>query len=181
MSDMEKIPTSMDDKLLDYLDGKLDGSALAQLRKELEASPSLQERLDRLRAIHRVLAHTKLETPSPLFVNKVMKDLHSVSLPSSLSPRNGLLLLAGTMVAAGILIVMISAGFFDTANGVVNLDSFQEISPIKKYIQQSLPAIPINGKIVIDILVGLNLVLGFLVLDKTVLRPFFQRRAGVQL
>lgn len=175
---MEKIPTPMDDKLLDYLDGKLDGSALAHLRKELEASPSLQARLESLRTIHRVLAHTKLETPSALFVNKVMKDLHSVSLPSTLSPKNGLLLLVGTMVAAGILIVIISTGFFDNANGVVNLE---QVSPVKKYIQQSLPTVSINGKLIINILIGLNLVLAFLILDKTVLKPFFQKRAGVQL
>jgi hypothetical protein len=178
---MEKIPTPIDDKLLDYLDGKLDGSALAQLRKDLEASAVLQERLESLRTIHRALAHTKLETPSPLFVGKVMKDLHSVTFPSTLSPKNGLLLLAGTMVAAGILIVMISTGFFDNANGVVNLETLEQISPAKKYIQQTLPTISINGKLVIDILVGLNMVLAFLILDKTVLKPFFQKRAGVQL
>jgi hypothetical protein len=178
---MEKIPAPMDDKLLDYLDGRLDGAALAQLRKDLEASPALQARLESLRTVHRTLAHTKLESPSPLFVNKVMKDLHTVSFPATLSPKNGLLLVMGTMVAAGILIVMISNGFFDNANGVVNLNSLEQVSPVKKYIQQTLPTISINGKLVIDMLVGLNLVLAFLILDKTVLKPFFQKRAGVQL
>lgn len=175
---MEKIPTAMDDRLLDYLDGKLEGAPLQQLKKEVEGSSSLQARLETLRTVHRVLAHTKLESPSPAFVNRVMQNLNAVSFPSALSPRNGMLLLAGVMAAAGILVVMISAGIFDNVQGMVSLE---QTLPVKKYFQQSLPVISVNGKLIINIIVGLNLVLAFLVLDKTVLKPFFQRRAGAHL
>jgi len=175
---MEKIPTATDDRLLDYLDGKLEGTTLLQLKKELESSSSLQARLETLRVVHRVLAHTKLESPSPAFVTKVMQNLHTVSFPSALSPRNGLLLLVGVMVAAGILVAMISAGIFDHVQGMVSLE---QVSPVKKYFQQSIPVISINGKLIINIIVGLNLMLAFLVLDKTVLKPFFQRRAGAHV
>ncbi len=175
---MEKIPTATDDRLLDYLDGKLEGAALQLLKKELESSSSLQARLEILRAVHRALAHAKLESPSPAFVNRVMQNLSSVSFPSAWSPRNGLLLLVGVMVAAGILVAMISAGIFDNVQGMVSLE---QTLPVKKYFQQSLPVISINGKLIINIIVALNLVLAFLVLDKTVLKPFFQRRAGAHL
>jgi hypothetical protein len=176
---MEKITTAQDDRLLNYLDGKLDGTELQQLKKELETSKLMQARLDELRIIHRVLAHTTLDTPSLAFTNKVMQNLHSRPVPSSLSPKNGLLLLLGVMVAAGMLVVMISVGVFDQISGLISLD---KAIPVKNYLQQqSLPVISVNGKLMIKIIVGLNLVLAFIVLDRTVLKPFFQKRAGVQL
>jgi hypothetical protein len=176
---MEKITTAQDDRLLNYLDGKLDGTELQHLKKELESSKLLQDRLNELRIIHRVLAHTTLDTPSFAFTNRVMQNLHTRPVPSSISPKNGLLLLLGVMVAAGMLVVMISVGVFDQISGIVSLD---QAAPVKKYFQQqTLPSIPVNGKLLIKIIVGLNLVLAFVVLDRTVLKPFFQKRAGLQL
>ena len=174
---MEDFKQEEDDQLLDYLDGKLDGARLQQLKKNLESSTPLQVRLDELRTVHRVLAQTKLESPSPAFVNRVMQNLDA-PLYSSLSPRNGLLLLTGMLVAAGMLAAMISTGVFDQFSGIISLD---ETVPVKKYFQQSLPSVAINGKLIIKIIVGVNLVLAFIVLDRTVLRPLFQKRAGMFL
>ncbi len=165
-----------DNRLLDYLDGKLDGARLHQLKKDLESSAPLQVRLDELRTVHRVLAHTKLESPSPAFVNRIMQNLNAPSFSSSLSPRNGLLLLTGMLVAACMLAAMISAGVFDQFSGIISLD---ETAPVKKYFQHSLPSVAINGKLIIKIIVAVNLVLAFIVLDRTVLRPLFQKRAGI--
>lgn len=175
---MGNITTAQDDRLLDYLDGKLEGAGLHQLKQELQSSEILQERLEELRSVHRGLATAKLESPSPAFVNKVMQNLYAVSFSSPLSPKNGILLLTGVMVAVGILVVMLSAGMFDQITGVISLE---QVVPVQKYFQQSLPPFTINVKLIIKILVGLNLVLGFIVLDRTVLKPFFQRRGGLQL
>ena len=176
---MDKISTAQDDLLLNYLDGRLEGPSLVELKKVLERSEILRSRLEVLRRVHRTLAlHNNLEVPSPVFVNKVMQNLHSLPVSSGLSPRNGLLLIAGVMVATGILAVMISAGTFDQFKGLISLN---QAAPMQKYFQQGLPAIPVNGKLIINILISLNLVLAFLVLDRTVLRPFFQKRAGLQL
>ncbi|NOT77072.1 MAG: hypothetical protein HOP08_19280 [Cyclobacteriaceae bacterium] len=175
---MEKITTIQDDKLLNYLDGKLNELEVIQLRKELEASAVLQARLEDLRLVHRTLAHTTLDTPSMAFTNKVMLNLHSQSFPTYLSPKNGLLLLGGIIIAAGMLVVMITAGIFDQVNGPISLD---KTLPVSQYFKQSLPTVSINGKLVVKIIVGLNLVLAFFILDRTVLKPFFQKRAGTQL
>jgi len=174
---MDKITSAQDDQLLNYLDRNLAGAQLIQFEKELESSAILKNRLEELRLIHGMLisSHSILESPSPLFVNKVMKNLHSKSYSSSLSPRNGLFLLTGVMIAAGILIAMVGAGIFDQ---MITLD---QLLPVKNYFQQSLPVVSINGNLVIKVIVGLNLVLVFIVLDRTVLKPFFQRRAGMQL
>ncbi len=175
---METITTAQDDRLLDYLDGRLDGITLQQLRKELESSATLQKRLEELRMVHRTLAGTQMESPSPAFVNTVMQNLHKTSFSSTLSPRNGLLLLLGMTVASGLLAVMMGAGVFDQFNGSISLE---QVAPVKNYIQQSLPVVAISGKLIINIMIGLNLVLGFFVLDRTVLKPFFQKRSGLML
>lgn len=174
---MEKITPAQDDQLLDYLDGKLDGAALQRLKQDLASSSQLQARLDELRAVHTVLSTATLQTPSSNFVTKVMKNLHAQPVASSLSPRNGLLLLAGITVAAGMLVALISGGVFDQFNTMMTVNN---PAPVQKYFQQSLPSVPINGKLVIDGIIGINLVLAFLILDRTVLRPFFQRRARMQ-
>jgi hypothetical protein len=175
---MNKLSTEQDDRLLNYLDGRLDGTSLAELRKALEGSETMRLRLEELRIVHRTLALTRLDTPSPGFVNKVMQNLHKVPSSPGLSPRNGMFLLAGITVATGILAVMISAGIFDQVKGMISLE---QAAPAQKYFQQSLPAISVSGKLIINVLIGLNLLLAFLVLDRTVLRPFFQKRAGLQL
>lgn len=176
---MDTISKAQDDMLLHYLDGKLEGHGLSELKKELEGSEALRARLEVLRRIHRTLAlHNTLDSPSPNFVGKVMQNLNAAPSSPMLSPRNGLLLIAGVMVATGILAFMISAGTFDQFNGIISID---QTETVQKYFQQGLPAIPVDGKLMINILIALNLVLAFLVLDRTVLRPFFQKRAGLQL
>ncbi len=174
---MEQVTREQDDRLLDYLDGRLDGTGLAQLKKDLESSVIMKARLEELRVVHRTLAHIKLDMPSPMFTEKVMKNLHTAPPTSSLSPRNGLFLLAGIIVAAGILIAVMGAGAFDGFSEVVNLDKAVNV----KQFQPSIPQVSVNGRLVMKFLIGLNLALAFVVLDRTVLKPYFQKRAGLQL
>jgi len=174
---MEKFPASTDDRLLDYLDGTLSSSESERLSAELESTPALKLRLEELRTVHHILSQSKFESPSSTFTTKVIQNLHRIPLSPTLSPKNGLLLLGGMLAAAGILMVMMSAGSFDHVTGLI---SMKELKPVQNYFQQSLPTFSINGKLVIKILVGVNLVVAFFILDRTVLRPLFQRRAGMQ-
>lgn len=174
---MEKFPVPADDRLLDYLDGTLSVDETARLTAELESSPALTQRLEELSIIHHVLSQSKLETPSLTFTTKVIQNLHRIPVSHSLSPKNGLLLLGGMLVAAGILMVMMSVGSFDNVTGLI---SMKELKPVQNYFQQSLPTFSINGKLIIKILVGVNLMVAFFILDRTILRPLFQRRAGMQ-
>lgn len=171
---MEKITITQEDNLQNYLDGKLEGPALEQLKNELASTPALVERLEELRRVHKYFQGSTLESPSSSFVGRVMSRLQNSPTYSYPSPKNGIILVLGVIIAAGMLVGMVSAGLFDQVNGLI---SIEEVAPVKKYFQQSLPTISINGKLLIRILVGLNLVIAFIVLDRTVLRPFFQRRA----
>lgn len=171
---MDTISTSQEDNLQDFLDGNLEGPALQQLKQDLAASPSLQQRLEELRTIHEHLKTNTLQSPSTVFVDRVMRNLTRAGITAQPSPKNGLMLLAGVIIASGMLVIMISAGFFDQISGLINVE---QIEPLKKYVTPSLPSLNVNGKLIMKILIGVNLVLAFVVLDRTILRPYFQRRA----
>lgn len=173
---MEKITDSQEARLQNFLDGKLEGAALQELKQELGASPALQHRLEELRPVHEFLKKNSIQAPSAQFVDRVIRNLSRGALTTYPSPKNGLMLLAGVMVASGMLAMMLTAGTFDQISGSI---SIEQMEPLKKYVTTpSLPQININGKLVMNILIGINLVLAFIVLDRTILRPFFQRRAG---
>ena len=172
---MEKISAEQEDRLQDYLDGKIEGAALQQVKNDLSGSEAMQKRLEELRHVQEFLKKNSLKHPSTVFVERVMKSLSVKPLSAYPSPKNGLMLLMGVMVATGMLVMMISAGFFDKVSGIVSLD---QLEPVRKYVTPSIPAMTINGKLIMKVLIGINLVLAFIVLDRTVLRPFFQRRGA---
>ncbi|MEI9918242.1 MAG: hypothetical protein WDO14_05500 [Bacteroidota bacterium] len=117
-----------------------------------------------LRLIDETLRKNKLEPPSSNFTHRVMMNLHSLPVASSLSPKNGVLLLCGTILALTILTVLVSSGMFDSA--VQTID-----------VPQVKTTISVDGKWIVNGLVVLNIVLAFVLLDRTILRPLFNRRA----
>lgn len=117
-----------------------------------------------LRLIDETLSKNKLESPSSNFTHRVMMNLHSMPVASSLSPKNGVLLLCGTILALTILTALLGGGMFDSVIKTID-------------VPQVKTSIPVNGKWIVNGLVFLNIVLAFLVLDRTILRPLFNRRA----
>ena len=171
---MERITEAQETTLQRYLDGELEGPSLQQFKDELQQSPALQRRLELARPVHAFLSKQKLESPSANFVDNVMRNLSRGAIRSYPSPRSGLMLLAGVIVASGMLAALLTAGTFDQVSGLITLD---QVEILKNYSAPKLPSFNVNGKLVMKILIGINLVLAFVVLDRTVLRPFFQRRA----
>ena len=72
------------------------------------------------------------------------------------------------------LSLLLSAGVFDSTNTLELMDIVIQ----NKYIDinKSLPSIPFNEKMVVNIIILLNLALAFVVLDRTVLKPWFEKR-----
>lgn len=118
-----------------------------------------------LKLIDEALGKNKLETPSSNFTHKVMVNLHSMPVATSLSPRNGILLLGGTMVAVMILTFLVSGGMFDTMNETINLPQLKQ-------------TVPVSGTWLMKGLIVLNIILAFVLFDRTILRPFFNRRTS---
>jgi anti-sigma factor RsiW len=170
---MEMSPVQHDERLLSYLDGTLSDAAARELKEQLGQSPALAARLEELRAIHRVLTRNKIEEPSSNFTHRVMANLHRYPELIRTSPKTGLLLIFGTMVGTLILALLISGGVFDTMNIPVALDKI----PASRQILDG--PIVFSGKWVMNGLIVLNLLIGFIILDQTVLRPYFGKRSRV--
>ena len=170
---MEKIPQILDDALLNYLDGSLKPEEKTDLEKLLQESENLRARLGQLRIVHFALRQPKLDQPSKNFTQMVMGKLDGYVERSTFPIRNGIWLLAGVLVAVGIVSLLVSSGVFDQTQTVVDLN---KINLPEQYIQQPLPSIPFNGKLLINIIIMLNLGLAWLVLDRAILKPYFQRR-----
>jgi hypothetical protein len=102
-----------------------------------------------------------------------MANLHVRQSFSFLSPKNGLLLLAGLLVATGIAIVLLSSGQFDQWHTLFNIGEI----PVKNNLVKVPTAIPFDVKVFVKVFVMINIVIGFVLLDRTILRPIFQKRA----
>jgi hypothetical protein len=172
-------PARQDEKLLDYLDGKLNSVFAQELRQQIEASPALAARLEELRAVHTVLGTNKLEEPSTNFTHRVMANLHRYPELIRTSPKTGLLLIFGTMVGTLILALLISGGVFDTMNVPVSLEKIPSLEKLPATREILDGPIIFSGKWIMNGLIVLNLIIGFIILDRTVLRPIFGKRAGM--
>lgn len=168
-----KILPNQDEKLLEYLDGGLKGIEKENIEQLLKASPALLARLEELRKLDADLRSIKLEQPSKNFTQRVMSNLSQYPVRSNFTFRNGIILLAGVLVAVGVGSLLVAGGVFDGNN---TIDLNQTIVPVNKYIQKPIPTFNIDGKLMVNIIIMLNLALAFLVLDRAILKPWFEKR-----
>lgn len=168
-----KISQAHDEKLFEYIDGTLKGVEKENIERLLQESPALQARLAELRKLEEDLRLITIEQPSKNFTQRVMGKLDQYPLRSTSLPfRNGIMLLAGVLIAIGIGSLLVAGGVFD---GTSSIDLNQTITP-NKYIQKPLPTFNFNGKIMVNVIILLNMALAFIVLDRTILKPWFERR-----
>lgn len=170
---MEQNPQPLDDKLLLYIDGALNAADVKEIEAALKASDALKIRYNELRRLQLFLKITAIEQPSKNFTQVVMSKLDEYPRSSSNFSVKSVLLLAGVLVAIGIAAVLVSAGVFDDASTTIDLN---QIELSKKYINRSLPLISFSSKLIVNIIIVLNLGLAWLVLDRAILKPLFQRR-----
>jgi hypothetical protein len=176
---MEKISISNDDSLLSYLDGTLSTQESKRIEEQIQQSAELKRRLEELRSIHVFLQNKNaLLNPSKNFTQRVLSNLDSFKYPQTISPKNGMLLLGGIVVAVGITLSLVSSGSFDSVSTPLSLNDL----PIKKeWIKNPLPTFSINAKQVMKVIMMLATGLSFVLLDRTILRPLFARRSKMQL
>ena len=168
---MEKIT---DDQLLNFLDGSASDAEQDIIKKLISSNVELKKRIEELQTVHNFLQRqNKIENPSKNFTEKVMSGLHARPSFTFLSPRNGFFLLVGLMVASGLAVMMVSAGSFDQWHAFFNLEQI----PLKNNWVKLPTSIPIDVKQAVKIIVMINIIIGFILLDRTILRPIFQKRA----
>ena len=172
---MNKLSPNKEKELLRYLDGELDVVSKTNLEEEMKHSMLLKARLDELRTVHTFLQRkTTLENPSRNFTQKVIEGLDAQPVKLLFSPRKGLLLLLGIIIASGIALMLLTNGVFDQSTSLL-----VDTAPIKnKWIVDTTFSIPFNGKILVNGILFLNLGLALILLDRTILRPLFQKRTS---
>lgn len=170
---MKKVPQSVDDILSNYIDGNLSPSERLKAEENIRSNPAWQERLDELNMINMLLGQSTVEQTSRTFTNEVMSRLHQYPASSGFSIRKGILLLTGVLVVIGIATILLSTGAFDNTTTSIDLN---QIEVSRKFVKTPLPSFDLNGKFIVNIIIILNLGLAWIVLDRTILRPFFQRR-----
>lgn len=170
---MNKIAQATEEKLLDYLDGKLSREEADKLETLLQQQPDLKARFESLKSLQTMLTVTKLEQPSRNFTQQVMSKLDQYPLRSSLSIRNGIFLLIGVLVMTLLAAFLVSIGVFDSTTAVIDLNTVK--TPID-ITREPLPSFRFDGRWVVNAIVVLNLVLAWLVLDRAILKPYFKQR-----
>ncbi len=170
---MKKVPQSVDDTLLDYLDGQLSTAEVQRVERELQQNPTWQSRLDELTLITTSLKEISFEQPSKNFTQSVLGRLNQSPSTSGDSIRNGVWMLIGVLIVVGIAVVLVSAGVFDDTTTRIDLN---QVDLSKRFIQTPLPSFQFSGKLIVNTIIILNLGLAWLVLDRAILKPFFRRR-----
>jgi anti-sigma factor RsiW len=169
---MKKLPHHMEDTILDYLDGNLTDTQRDVFEKLMDSDPDLRARMEEIRLTDQALRLQTPEHPSKNFTAVVMARLDNYPARSGLSVRSGIFLLLGSLSVMAIAMMLVSAGVFDeTATFDLN-----NITIAQRYIKQTLPSIPIDGKLLVNAIILMNMVLAFVVLDRAILRPLFQKR-----
>lgn len=171
---MEKLSPAKEEELIRYVDGELDSLQKRKLEEEIQHSLPLKKRLEELQSVrYFLMSKATFETPSKNFTQKVMEGLDTRPALSLFSPRKGLLLLMGIIIASGIGLMLLTNGVFDNTTTSLVVDAL----PLKnKWIEDPSFTIPFNGKILVNGLIFLNLGLALILLDRTILRPLFQKR-----
>jgi hypothetical protein len=144
-----------------------------EFEEALKSDDQLNDRFHQLKMMHDTLKASKLESPGRDFTARVMRNLSYAPAKLSMSPKNGLMLLLGISVALTLGVIFLSTGTFDQITGVLTLD---KLNVPKSVMPKSLPSIPFNASLIMKILVGLNLAIAFVLIDKTILQPYFRNR-----
>lgn len=172
---MKALTQEQEETLLAYLDGTLSPSAMSTLEQELDRHEALRTRLEELRKVHETLQLAGTEEPSVNFTQAVMGKLDHSPARAGLAIRRGILLLLGVLIATGIASYMLSRGVFDNATMPLDLGTID-----LPRVNKPLPSISLDGKLMVNIVILLNLAIAWCVLDRTILRPYFKRRLGVR-
>jgi anti-sigma factor RsiW len=170
---MKKITQNVDDRLLDYLDGRLSDNEKLMIENLVQTDADVKQRFTELQETESGLRHLPLEYPAKNFTESVMSRLDDYPARAAFPLRNNILLLLGVVLSIGIGAWLLALGVFDQTQTTFQL---MQLPLVQEYIRESLPPVTIHGKVLLNVILLVNLALALLILDRAVLKPFFQRR-----
>jgi hypothetical protein len=161
-------------KMVQYLDGDMNATEKSEFEAWLARDPALKSQLEEFRKTESFAKANIVDQPTRSLTQKVMANLHVVSVPGSGSSiRQSLIIIAGLVTLVMIFAVLLSTGMFDSAVVTVNP---QNIGLPKLQPLEQIPSINISLKLIVNVVLFLNLIIGLIVLDRSVLKPLHQRR-----
>lgn len=161
--------TDWSERIQQFLDGELTAPEVRTLLEAADRDADVGALLTAMKSVQQHLSGQVLETPTAGFTQRVMAGL--AHLPSVRhSPRNGLLLLMGVLVACTALMLVFGSALLPAGTIYLKMSDMPLLSLSTEFA--------VEVKWVINGLILANLLLGLIVLDRTVLRPFFEPRAG---
>jgi len=168
-----KVSGDQDDIILQYIDGTLGDEEKKAFEYRLASDVKLKERFRELQAMDQMLMEKGIDFPSSNFTQKVMANLHQYPIQVGSVMNKTLLLLAGIIVLVGVGVAFVTTGLFDSTQTVIDVNA---IEPINQYVDKPLPSIPFDGKQFLNAVIFINLIIALIVLDRTILKPLFQKR-----
>lgn len=171
---MKKLSPTQEEELLRYLDGELNEHENAVLTENLKKSSELRARLDELRVVRNFLVRkASLDQPGKNFTLNVLEGLDAPQARAIFSYKKGLILLLGIIIASALALTLLLNGVFDqsTTSLVVDATKIQN-----QWVKTPSFTIPFNAKILVNGIIFLNLAIAMVLLDRTILRPLFQKR-----
>jgi hypothetical protein len=171
---MKKKDTSaLEDALSRYLDGTQNEAEKAWLQDLQTQDASIKQRVEDLDTVHQSLQAEGLMHPTTDFTQHVMAALEPSPQASPLPPRRvwrSVALLTGVLAVTGIVMTWLSSDMFA---GVTT----QQLG-IPYADQWNVPqwSIAVKGKWLLYPVIAMNMVLGWVLLDRAILKPLFQHR-----
>jgi anti-sigma factor RsiW len=173
MTQMKKIRQNLDDRLLEYMDGKLSDDEKLMIENLVQTDHHVRQRLGELQETESVLQLLPLEHPAKNFTDSVMSRLDDYPARASFSVRNSILLLFGIVLSIGLGASLLAMGVLGETQTTFHL---MQLPLAEKYFRESLPPVTINDKLLLNMILFVNLALALLILDRAILKPFFKRR-----
>jgi len=153
-----------DEQLLDYLDGNMKQPERELLTQIIEKHPEVKARLQDLEHVDSMLSEMAVKKTSAHFVSSVMEDLKNK--PYSIKKGGFLIVLVAFFT--------VLLGAYYTVGDMIDLSIIKQddyFSQLRQYIPNT-----INLKTINTVLLGALSLFSLLIFDKTVLKPFFQKR-----
>ena len=172
MNNKDGFNHDIEQQMLELLDGNLQKDEGVRLMDKINADPSLQAKWKALQIVHHSLQQTQWEHPGNFFTKQVMEGIDHFTPKTSIH-LNRIFLLLGIMV-------LVILGSWSVSSGIFDFESTLSLNPLSPPSQKFIPQLPdiiLKGKWIVNIIIVLNLILGWFILDRTILRPWFENRS----
>ncbi|HYG03756.1 MAG TPA: hypothetical protein VD927_15010 [Chryseosolibacter sp.] len=160
------------DELLRYLDGLMTAKEAEAFEHLIREDNNLQRKYNDLKEMEMYLRSTKLPEPSAAFTSNVMQKIEAGPLLWRRLTK-GLILIFGVTIVAALGAYLIATGTLDNSQTTITIDRVQHL---EKFLPNATPAFNFDGKLMMNVVIFLNLAVALIVLDRTVLKPYFQSR-----